>query len=114
MQISIRELSGVTILDLSGRLVSGDGDAVLRDALEDLIDEGRQRILVNFGKVTSMDSSGIGELVSGWKHARERGSSVAILRPGDRVRYTLHLSQILPLLAVYEDEETAVEALGAG
>ncbi|MCG6964267.1 MAG: STAS domain-containing protein [Acidobacteria bacterium] len=114
MRISIREDHGVTILDLNGRLVSGDGDAILRDALEKLIDEGKNSILVNFGSVTSMDSSGIGELVSGWKHARERGSSVAILRPGDRVRYTLHLSQILPLLDVYENEETAVQAMGQG
>lgn len=114
MRISIREAGGVTILDLNGRLVSGDGDAALKDALETLIDEGRERILVNFGKVTSMDSSGIGELVSGWKHARERGGSVAILRPGDRVRYTLHLSQILPLLEVFEDEEAAVQTMGRG
>jgi len=114
MRVSIREESGVTILDLNGRLVSGDGDAILRDALENLIDEGRARILVNFGKVTSMDSSGIGELVSGWKHAREKGSLVAILRPGDRVRYTLHLSQILPLLEVFEDEAAAVQAMGGG
>jgi len=111
MRTAIREIGGVTILDLDGRLVTGVGDRELREIMERLLAEGRERILVNFARVTSMDSSGIGELVSGWKHARELGRTVAILRPGDRVRHTLHLSQLLPLRQVYEDEKTAVEAL---
>ena len=112
--MAIREVGGVTILDLDGRLVAGVGDQELREVMRRLLADGRDRILVNLGNVVSMDSSGIGELVSSWKHARELGGTVAILRPGDRVRHTLHLSQILPLLQVYEDEKTAVDALNQG
>ena len=95
--------------------MAGDGDRELRAELERLIDDGAEAILVNFEKVRRMDSSGIGELVAGWKRGRALGVRVAILRPGDRVRHTLHLSQILPLLEVYEDETEALGALrGAG
>jgi anti-anti-sigma factor len=112
MRISTRIRGDVTILDLEGGLVAGDGDRELRETLEALIDQGAEAILVNFEKVRRMDSSGIGELVGGWKRGRALGIPVAILRPGDRVRHTLHLSQILPLLDVYEDEEEAIGALG--
>jgi len=111
MRIATRSNGDVTILDLEGRLVAGDGDQELKTALEGLLDGGAGAILVNFEKVRRMDSSGIGELVAGWKRGRRQGVRVAILRPGDRVRHTLHLSQILPLLEVYEDETEAVRAL---
>jgi len=113
MRIATRSSGDVVILDLEGRLVAGDGDRELAVVLEELLDGGTDAILVNFEKVRTMDSSGIGELVAGWKLGRKLGVRVAILRPGDRVRHTLHLSQILPLLEVFEDEEEALGALGA-
>ncbi|NOZ95338.1 MAG: STAS domain-containing protein [Acidobacteria bacterium] len=111
MRIATRSKENVVILDLEGRLVAGDGDLDLRTKLEELFDGAADAILVNFEQVRRMDSSGIGELVAGWKRGRKLGVRVAILRPGDRVRHTLHLSQILPLLEVYEDEDEAVAAL---
>ncbi len=111
MRITTRVVEGVTILDLDGRLVAGVGDEALREAVGPLLAGDGPPLLVNFSRVTSMDSSGIGELVSAWKQARRLGRRLAILRPGDRVRHTLHLSQILPLLEVYEDEPEAVAAL---
>ena len=111
MRCSTRKVGDVTIVDLDGRLVAGVGDVVLRSTLGKLISDGCTKILVNLEAVTSMDSSGIGELVAGWKRLRRRGGELAILRPGDRVRYTLHLSQLLPLLHVYENEEQALAGL---
>jgi anti-sigma B factor antagonist len=58
--------------------------------------------------VSRLDSSGIGELVAAWKQARKIGASVKLVRLGDRVKHTLHLSQVLPLLEVYEQEADAV------
>jgi len=112
MRITTRTVGDVTILDLDGRLVAGVGDEALREAMEPLLERECPAILVNFTDVVSMDSSGIGELVSAWKRVRQQGHRLAILRPGDRVRHTLHLSQILPLLEVFEDESEAVGALG--
>jgi anti-anti-sigma regulatory factor len=55
-----------------------------------------------------MDSSGIGELVASWKLARRFEAKLKVLRPGDKVKHTLHLTQILPVLEVFEDEKTAL------
>ncbi len=108
MQVAVRHKGNVTVVDLKGDLVTEDGDEVLHDAVSTLVAEGRKRILVNLAHVKRMDSGGVGELVASWKLAHEFGAALKLLRPGDRVKFTLHLSQILPLLEVFEDEEAAV------
>jgi len=108
MRVNVRHNDDVIIVDLQGRLVLGVGDELLREVMNELLAEEWKKIILNLEGVTIMDSSGIGELVSGWKLARKMGASVKILRPGDSVRHTLHLTQILPLLEVYEEEQVAI------
>jgi anti-sigma B factor antagonist len=110
MQVDIRKTDGVIIVDLEGRLVGGVGAEILRDVLNQLVAEEWKRILLNLSGVTWIDSAGIGELVAGIKMADRFGVSVKLLRVGDRVRHVLSISQILPLLEVFEDE---AEALGS-
>ena len=109
MQVAVRHKGTVTVVDLKGDLVTDDGDEVLHDTVSALIAEGRKKILVNLAHVKRMDSGGVGELVASWKLAHEFGAALKLLRPGDRVKFTLHLSQILPLLEVFEDEDAAVQ-----
>lgn len=110
MNVSTREVDGVTILDLHGTLVAGVGDEVLRDAVNRLLGADCRRILVNLAEVTRLDSAGVGELVASWKLAARFGAQLKLLRPGDRVRSTLHLAQVLPLVEVFEDEAEAVQS----
>jgi anti-sigma B factor antagonist len=108
MHVDVRKADDVVIVDLDGNLVAGDGDEILREVTDELLGEGWKKILVNLARVTRMDSSGVGELVAGWKLAGEVGAAIKLLRPGDRVKSTLHLSQLLPLLEVFEDEAEAL------
>lgn len=113
MHVEVRHAGDVIIVDLNGDLVTGDGDEMLREVIDELLGEGWRKILLNLALVHRMDSSGVGELVASWKLAEEFGAAVKLLRPGDRLKSTLHLSQILPLLEVYEDEAEAVRHFGA-
>ncbi len=113
MHVEVRKFGNVVIVDLEGDLVAGDGDELLRDVCTELVAEGWKAILVNLGRVGRLDSSGVGELVAGWKLAKEFGAAISLLRPGDRVRSTLHLSQLLPLVQVYEDEAEALRQLSS-
>src|SRR5208282_4052885 len=70
LAIASRELDGVTVLDLSGRITLGEGSVQLRDAIRDLIGKGQKRILLDLGEVNYIDSSGLGELVSAYTTAR--------------------------------------------
>ncbi len=113
MHVDVRKVEDVIIVDLSGRLIAGVGDVLLRDVMNELLAEDWKKILLNLGDVTIIDSSGIGEVVASWKIGKSFGSRVWILRPGDRVRHSLHLSQILPLLRVFEDEAQAIAAFAS-
>ena len=108
MNADVRHADDVVIVDLRGDLVAEDGEELLREVVDELVAEGWRKILLNLGKIKRMDSGGVGELVASWKLANEFGAKIKLLRPGDRVRHTLHLSQILPLLEVFEDEPQAV------
>jgi len=108
MKVDVRHADDVIIVDLEGRLVMGVGDELLRDVINELVAEDWKKILLNLQRVTIIDSSGIGEVVSGWKLARRFGASVKLLRPAPQVERTLKLTQLLPLLEVYDDETEAV------
>ncbi len=108
MKVDVRHADDVIIVDLEGRLVMGVGDELLRDVINELVAEDWKKILLNLRRVTIIDSSGIGEVVSGWKLARRFGASVKLLRPAPQVERTLKLTQLLPLLEVYDEETEAV------
>lgn len=113
MQVDIRHNDDVIIVDLSGRMVAGVGEKILHDIMNQLVAEGWKRILLNLSGVSWIDSGGIGELVASLKMAKRFGVTVKLLRIGDRVKHILSISQILPMLDVYESESEAVDALRA-
>ena len=108
MKVDVRHADDVIIVDLSGRLVMGVGDELLREVMNQIIAEGWSKIVLNLHDVSIMDSSGIGEVVSSWKLAQRFGGSLKLLSPAPSVQRTLRLTQLLPLLEVYEDERDAV------
>jgi anti-sigma B factor antagonist len=110
MKVDVRHVDDVIIVDLEGRLVMGVGDELLRDVMNELIAEGWTKIVLNLREVTVMDSSGIGEVVSSWKLAQRFGGKVKLLRPAPSIKRTLRLTQILPLLEVFDEETEAVES----
>jgi len=105
-----RQASGVTILDLGGKLTLSDGEAELRALAVRLIEEGRLRILINLGQVPYIDSSGIGALMEIYKRAAAAGGTVKLLNPHRRVYDVLHLVKLDSVFDVHADEERAIES----
>jgi anti-sigma B factor antagonist len=108
MKVDVRNADDVIIVDLDGRLVLGVGDEILRDVVNELLAEDWKKIVLNLRKVTIIDSSGIGEVVASWKLAKRFGASLKLMRPAPQIQRTLRLTQLLPLLEVFESEEEAV------
>ena len=104
MHVDVRNAGDVIIVDLSGRLIAGSGDVLLREVMNELVASGWKKVLLNLSEVNSIDSAGVGELVASIKMAERFGTMVKTLRIGDRVRHVLQISKILPRLDVYEDE----------
>jgi anti-sigma B factor antagonist len=110
MHIEVRQAKDVMILDLKGRLTAGLGDQILRDAVDELLAEGRRRILLNLSEVSFLDSAGVGELVAGLKTARRFEAELKLLNVGERVYSTLDMARLLPTFEIYNDEAEAVRS----
>jgi anti-sigma B factor antagonist len=110
MHIEVRQANDVMILDLKGRLTAGLGDQILREAVDELLAEGRRRILLNLSEVSFLDSAGVGELVAGLKTARRFQAELKLLNVGERVYSTLDMARLLPTFEIYNDEAEAVSS----
>ncbi len=110
MTASTRLVGGVTIVDLSGRIVLGDGSAGLRDLLRDLVSEGNKKILLNLRNVNYIDSSGLGELVSAFTSMRSQGGELKLLNLTKRVRALLQITKLLTVFDITDDEATSVKS----
>ena len=110
MKVSSRQVDGVTILDLSGRITLGEGSVQLRDAVRDLLAKGQKHILLNLGDVNYIDSSGIGELVSAYTTARNQGGELKLLNLTKKVHDLLQITKLYTVFDVKDDETSAVKA----
>lgn len=108
MKITTRQVDGVTILDLSGRITLGEGSVMLRDAVRDLLAKGSKQILMNLGDVNYIDSSGIGELVSAYTTARNQGGELKLLNLTKKVHDLLQITKLYTVFDVKDDEASAV------
>ena len=111
MNISVRKENDVAIVDFEGRLAIGVGDTVLPQIINDLLDEGVKKILLNLSDMDYIDSNGLGELVQSLKTSKRYGASLRLLKPQDRVTKTLRLTNLLPMFGeVYDSESAALKA----
>src|SRR5205807_6125757 len=110
MKASTRQVDGVTIVDLSGRITLGEGSVVLRDTIKDLLGKNQKKILLNLGDVSYIDSSGIGELVSGFTTVTNSGGNLKLLNLNKRVKDLLQITKLYTVFDVHEDEAGAIRS----
>ena len=110
MKVTTRQVDGVTILDLSGRITLGEGSVQLRDAIRDLLAKGSKLILLNLADVNYIDSSGIGELVTAFTTARNSGGEVKLLHLTKKVHDLLQITKLYTVFDVKDDEASAVKS----
>jgi anti-sigma B factor antagonist len=113
MKVSSRQVNGVTIVDLSGRITLGEGSAVLRDTVRELMRTGQKQILLNLADVSYIDSSGIGELVSAFTSLRNQGGDLKLLNLTKKVHDLLQITKLYTVFDITDDEATAVASFGA-
>ncbi len=110
MKASVRQVEGVTIVDLSGRIKLGEGSSVLRDTVKDLLAKGRKNILLNLGDISYIDSSGIGELVSAFTSVRNQGGELKLLHLTKKVHDLLQITKLYTVFDVKDDEAAGVKS----
>jgi len=112
MQLEIRErtVGDITVLDLIGKITIGDGSVQLRDAVNNLLEAGRNRIVLNLGGVTYVDSSGIGELVSRFTTTKGTDGKLKLLNLPKKIKDLLMITKLLTVFEIHEDEQAAIES----
>ncbi len=103
-----REAQGATVVDLSGRITLGEGSTTLRQMIRDLLQKGDNKIVLNLGDVNYIDSSGIGELVSGFTAVKNQGGELKLLNLTKKVHDLLQITKLFTVFDVYSDEGTAL------
>jgi anti-sigma B factor antagonist len=108
LTIASREVDGVAILDMSGRITLGEGSVQLRDAVRDLIGKGQKCILINLADVNYIDSSGLGELVSAFTSVKNQSGALKLLKLTKKVHDVLQLTKLYTVFDIYDDEAKAI------
>jgi len=114
MTIQERSVGSVVFLDISGRLVLGEGDALLKDTVQGLFEKGSTQVVLNLVDVPYVDSAGLGALVGAFLAARSEGGAVKLLNPSKRLRDLLSMAKLLKVVDVYDSEAQVLSSFGAG
>ena len=110
MTITTREVSHVTIVDITGRITLGDETGKLRDTIHQLIEQGKKKIVLNLAHVDYIDSSGVGELVSSYTTVRNAGGELKLLNLTKKVQDVLYVTKLYTVFDIKDDEFTAVRS----
>lgn len=110
MNVSSRQRDGVTILGPKGKITIGVGDVALRNAVHEVIAGGSKQILIDLSGVTTMDSSGIGELVSTYTTVTNRGGKLKLLHLPPKIQDIMQVTQLITVFEVFDDEDEAVRS----
>jgi anti-sigma B factor antagonist len=108
--LSSRQVGDVAVLDVAGRITLGEGSSAMRDALRDMVGKNHKKILLNLADVSYIDSSGIGELVSGFTTVTNNGGQLKLLNLNKRVKDLLQITKLYTVFDVHEDEASAVRS----
>jgi anti-sigma B factor antagonist len=100
----------VSVVDVAGRITLGEGSSALRELLRDMVTKGQKHILLNLGEVSYIDSSGIGELVSGFTTVTNSGGQLKLLNLNKRVKDLLQITKLYTVFDVHDDEAGAVRS----
>ncbi len=108
MKIDVRQREGVTILAPKGKITIGVGDVALRDAVQEALKAGGQKILIDLSGVSTIDSSGVGELVSAYTTVTHRGGKLKLLKIPPKVADVLQITQLITVFETFDDEDEAI------
>jgi anti-sigma B factor antagonist len=109
-KVTIRHVEGVTILDVSGRITLGEGGVTLRDAIQEALKTGPNKLILDMGGVSYMDSSGVGELTGAFVSARNRGSELKLLNLTKKIDDLMQITKLATIFDIYSDEKAALAA----
>lgn len=112
MKIEKRKKSGVVILDLKGKILTGDAITEIRVTINNLVKENETKVVLNFTDVPYLDSTGLGEIVRSFTSIKKIDGLVKILNLSSRVKDLMTITKLITVFECFEDEEKAINSFG--
>ncbi|SRR6266508_784512 len=114
MQISERMVGDVVIVDVSGKVTLGDGgDALLKDKMGSLVQQGNKKVVLNLGDVSYVDSAGLGAIVNAYATLNKNGGALKLLNTTKRIKDLLAITKLLTIFDTFDSEPDAVKSFSA-
>ena len=113
MQIEQRAVGDVIVLDLKGKITLGEGDELLKDKVNSLVNQGHRKIVLNLAEVPYIDSAGLGEIVRTYTTVSRQGGSLKLLNLTKRITDLLSITKLLTVFETFETENEAVRSFSA-
>jgi anti-sigma B factor antagonist len=113
MQISERVLGDVMMLDLKGKITLGEGDELLKDKVNSLVNQGHRKIILNLADVPYLDSAGLGEVVRAYTTVSRQGGNLKLLNLTKRITDLLAITKLLTVFETFDSETDAVRSFSA-
>src|SRR5262245_11936086 len=113
MKFSSRKVDNVSIIDIEGKILLGDGDVEIKQAVDDMLARGDRNILLNLARVPYIDSAGLGEIIRCFTAIRKNGGSFKLLSPNQRLIDLLAITKLVNVFDWYNDEPSAVKSFSA-
>jgi anti-sigma B factor antagonist len=113
MQIDQRAVGDVVVLDLKGKITLGEGDELLKDKVNSLVNQGHKKIVLNLAEVPYIDSAGLGEIVRTYTTVSRQGGSLKLLNLTKRITDLLSITKLLTVFETFDSEKEAVGSFSA-
>jgi anti-sigma B factor antagonist len=113
MQIDERAIGDVMVLDLKGRITLGEGDELLKDKVNSLVNQGHRKVVLNLAEVPYIDSAGLGEIVRTYTTVSRQGGSLKLLNLTKRITDLLSITKLLTVFETFDSEQDAIKSFSA-
>jgi anti-sigma B factor antagonist len=110
LRMTDREVNGVTVIDLEGRIVLGEESNSFRERVKSLLAAGKKKIVLNLANVSYIDSAGLGTLVATFHSARSQGATLKLANLGQKFKEVLQVTKLMTVFDTYENEAAAIQS----
>jgi anti-sigma B factor antagonist len=112
LTINNRQVNGVTVVDVQGKIALGESNTQLHQSLKQLVADGKKNVVLNMANVNGIDSSGLGSIVAGYSTLQSAGGSLKLLNLSDRIADIMTITKLYTVFDIYENETDAVNSFG--
>jgi anti-sigma B factor antagonist len=110
LRMTERDVNGVSVLDIEGRIVLGEESNSFREKVKSLLAAGKKKIVLNLANVSYIDSAGLGTLVATYHSARSQGAVLKLANLGQKFKEVLQVTKLMTVFDTYDNEAAAVNS----